>query len=151
MKISARADYAVRAAVELASHPGEPAKAKELAEVQEVPHRFLEGILNDLRRTGIVTSRRGGNGGYQLAKEPEDVSVADVVRAVEGPLVFVRDSRPSELEYPGTAGPLLDVWVALRAAVRSVLDETSLADVVNEELPASVARLADSEGAWENP
>lgn len=150
MKISARGDYAVRAAVELAAHHPDPVKAKDLATIQDVPHRFLEGILSDLRRTGIVASQRGGQGGYRLTREPDAISLGDVVRAVEGPLVFVRDSRPSDLDYPGSAKPLLEVWVALRAAVRDVLDTTTLADVAGGELPAAVKELSTQSDAWEN-
>jgi Rrf2 family protein len=151
MKISARADYAVRACVELAARGGELVPAEVLAGAQQVPHRFLEGILTDLRRAGVVTSQRGSGGGYRLARPAAKVSLADVVRAVEGPLVFVRDTRPADLAYDGSSRALLDVWVALRAAVRSVLEETSLAAVVSGELPAHVRAMTAPGDAWANP
>lgn len=151
MRISARADYAVRAAAELASadHDG-PVRAENLAKAQDIPHRFLEGILADLRRDGLVTSQRGAGGGYTLARPADRITVADVVRAVDGPLVFVRGERPSDLEFRGAAAPLLHVWVALRASVRSVLEEVTLADLASGSLPARIRDLTVEDAAWEN-
>lgn len=151
MRISARADYALRAAAELAAADGEPRTAADLAEAQDIPRKFLEGILTSLRRDGVVMSQRGPGGGFRLAREARDVSLADVVRAVDGPLVFVRDERPSELVYAGAAEALLPVWVAMRASVRSVLERISLADLVDGTMPADLRSLADDDAAWENP
>ncbi|MDX2297495.1 MULTISPECIES: RrF2 family transcriptional regulator [Streptomyces] len=152
MRISARADYAVRAALLLAGAPeGEPLKAEAVAEAQQIPHKFLEGILSDLRRAGLVVSRRGAGGGYRLARDAEDISVADVVRAVEGPLVSVRGVRPPGLEYDGPAQALLPLWVALRANVRQILEGVSLAAIASGELPDLVHSLARDPAAWTNP
>ncbi|MFC8600136.1 MULTISPECIES: RrF2 family transcriptional regulator [unclassified Isoptericola] len=152
MRISAKADYAVRAAAELAAAAdGGPVPAESLARAQGVPHRFLEAILSDLRREGIVASRRGAGGGYVLARPADRVTVADVVRAVDGPLVFVRDARPSDLEYTGAAASLLHVWVALRVNVRAVLEQVSLADLAAGNVPDAVRRLTDEESAWHSP
>ncbi|MBL1068723.1 Rrf2 family transcriptional regulator [Streptomyces sp. 7-21] len=152
MRVSARADYAVRAALELAAAPeGEPVKAEAIAEAQGIPHKFLESILGDMRRARIVVSQRGGNGGYRLAAPPESISVADVIRAVDGPLVSVRGARPPELSYTGPAESLLPIWVAVRANVRKILGEVSLADVASARLPAAVHTLAEHPDAWTNP
>ncbi|WP_277210802.1 RrF2 family transcriptional regulator [Isoptericola croceus] len=152
MRISAKADYAVRATVELAAAgDGSPVSAEALASAQQVPHRFLEAILRDLRRDGIVASRRGAGGGYILARPADGVTVADVVRAVDGPLVYVRDQRPSDLDYSGTAASLLHVWVALRANVRAVLEQVTLADLAAGTVPQDVRLLVADEEAWENP
>ncbi|MFD5328245.1 RrF2 family transcriptional regulator [Streptomyces sp. NPDC127092] len=152
MRISARADYAVRAALLLAGAPGGgPLKAEAIAEAQEIPHKFLEGILNDMRRGGLVLSQRGASGGYRLAKAAEDISVADVVRTVDGPLVSVRGVRPPELSYNGPAQALLPLWVALRANVRQILEGVSLADIASGELPDFVHSLAQDPTAWTNP
>ncbi|MFJ3586906.1 RrF2 family transcriptional regulator [Streptomyces sp. NPDC090127] len=152
MRISARADYAVRAALQLAaSRDDEPMKTEAIAEAQEIPHKFLEGILNDMRRGGLVVSRRGGNGGYRLARPAESISIADVIRVVEGPLVSVRGVRPPDLSYTGPAESLLPLWVALRSNVREILEGVSLADVAGAELPTSVTELASAPDAWTNP
>ncbi|WP_084078492.1 Rrf2 family transcriptional regulator [Demequina sp. NBRC 110057] len=152
MRISAKADYAVRAAAELAASPdGAPRTAEDLAATQQVPRKFLEAILTALRGAGLVVSQRGLGGGYRLARPADEVSVADVVRAVDGPLVFVRGERPSELDYQGAAAPLLHVWVALRANVRHVLESVTLADLAGNNLPAEVQNLLAHEAAWESP
>ncbi|WP_329377389.1 RrF2 family transcriptional regulator [Streptomyces sp. NBC_01716] len=152
MRISARADYAVRAALELAMSGDEvPLKAEAIAAAQDIPHKFLEGILNDMRRGGLVVSRRGGNGGYRLAKGADSISVADVIRAVDGPLVSVRGVRPPELSYTGPAESLLPLWIALRANVRQILDVVTLADVASAGLPEGVSALAADPEAWTNP
>ncbi|MER0450014.1 Rrf2 family transcriptional regulator [Streptomyces sp. Edi4] len=152
MRISARADYAVRAALQLAASPDAgPLKAEAIADAQSIPHKFLESILNDMRRGGLVLSRRGGNGGYRLARAAASISIADVIRVVDGPLVSVRGVRPPELSYTGPAESLLPLWIALRSNVREILDGVSLADVATAQLPASVSELADSPGAWVNP
>jgi Rrf2 family protein len=149
MRTTAKADYAVRAAVELAAAAsGEPVKAEQIAEAQSIPLNFLENILAELRRAGIVESRRGAAGGYLLARPPEEVSIADVIRAVEGPLANVRGMSPDLLEYEGSAEKLRDVWVALRSSVRSVLEQVTLADVAKGELPPHVAELTQAADAW---
>lgn len=152
MRISARADYAVRAALQLAhARDGGPLKAEAIADAQDIPHKFLEGILNDMRRGGLVLSQRGGKGGYRLAKAPEEISIADVIRVVDGPLVSVRGVRPPELSYTGPAESLLPLWIALRANVRQILDGVSLADVASAELPDEVLALTRDPGSWTNP
>ncbi|MFD6167854.1 RrF2 family transcriptional regulator [Streptomyces coeruleorubidus] len=152
MRISARADYAVRAVVELAVRQGEgPVKAEAVAIAQDIPHKFLEGILGDLRRGGVVGSRRGGGGGYRLAREAAEITVADVIRAVDGPIVSVRGERPTGLAYTGTAEPLLPLWIALRANVRRILEGVTIADLAAGALPEPVERLAAEPAAWENP
>lgn len=152
MRISARADYAVRAALELAAaREAGPLKAEAIAHAQDIPHKFLEGILNDMRRGGLVHSQRGGNGGYRLARDAEAISIADVIRVVDGPLVSVRGVRPPELSYTGPAASLLPLWIALRSNVREILDGVSLADVASAGLPAEVSALTEDPAAWDNP
>ena len=149
MRTTAKADYAVRAAVELAAvGTGEPVKADQIAEAQSIPLNFLENILSELRRAGIVESRRGAAGGYLLARAPEEISLADVIRAVEGPLANVRGMSPDTLEYGGSAERLRDVWVALRSSVRAVLEQVTLADVAKGELPPHITELTQAADAW---
>lgn len=131
MRVSAKVDYALRALAELAAaEPGRPVTAERLASAQEIPPKFLENILLELRRAQIVASRRGVEGGYWLARPAAEVSLADVVRAVEGPIATVRGARPEEASYSGPAAALGAVWIELRASMRGVLEETSLADLV---------------------
>ncbi|MET9422578.1 Rrf2 family transcriptional regulator [Streptomyces sp. NPDC006540] len=152
MRISARADYAVRAALQLAASGDDgPLKAEAIADAQDIPHKFLEGILNDMRRGGLVLSQRGGNGGYRLAKPAGAISIADVIRVVDGPLVSVRGVRPPELSYTGPAESLLPLWIALRSNVREILEGVTLADVASAQLPADVSALAKAPSAWVNP
>ncbi|MGH2972293.1 MAG: RrF2 family transcriptional regulator [Gaiellaceae bacterium] len=148
MRTTAKADYAVRAAIELAASDGSPIPADRIAEAQQIPVNFLENILLDLRRAGIVESRRGAAGGYLLARPAKEIVIADVVRAVEGPLASVRGLSPDTLEYEGPAEQLRDVWVALRSAVRSVLEHVTLADVANGKLPARITKLTREPDAW---
>jgi Rrf2 family protein len=148
MRISAKVDYAVRASIELAAAGGEPIKGEQIADAQEIPLKFLENILGELKHTGIVASRRGAQGGYWLAKPAEDVSLADIVRAVEGPLASVRGQGPETLKYKGEAVPLQNVWIALRANIRAVMEDTSLADVVGGDLPVEVRELSEPAEAW---
>jgi len=149
VRITAKADYAVRAAVELAAC-GEtgPVKAEQIADAQGIPLNFLENILAELRRAGIVESRRGAAGGYLLGRPAAEVSLADVIRAVEGPLANVRGLSPDGLEYRGSAEPLRDVWVALRANVRGVLEQVSLADVAKSDLPTHITERTRNADAW---
>ncbi|MGW1963786.1 RrF2 family transcriptional regulator [Streptomyces sp. NPDC001935] len=152
MRISARADYAVRAALQLAASRDElPLKAEAIADAQDIPHKFLEGILNDMRRGGLVLSQRGGNGGYRLARPAASITIADVIRAVDGPLVSVRGVRPPDLTYTGPAQSLLPLWIALRSNVREILEGVSLADVASAQLPAEVCALTEPPAAWTNP
>ena len=147
MRTTAKADYAVRAAVELAA-AGDMVTAEQVARAQGIPANFLENILGDLRRGGIVESRRGQQGGYVLARPAEAISLADVIRAVEGPLANVRGLPPEDLEYEGSAARLRDVWVALRASVRAVLEQVTLAELARGELPESVEALTREADAW---
>ena len=148
MRISAKVDYAVRAAIELAAAGGDPIKGEAIADAQDIPLKFLENILGELKHTGIVSSRRGAQGGYWLAKDAGDVSLADIVRAVEGPLATVRGQGPESLTYKGEAEPLQTVWIALRANIREVMEDTSLADVVGGKLPSEVRELSEPAEAW---
>ena len=148
MRTTAKADYAVRAAVELAAAGDGPVSTERIAEAQGIPANFLENILVDLRRAGVVESRRGAAGGYLLARPAAEISIADVIRAVEGPLANVRGISPDALEYEGSAARLRDVWVALRASVRSVLEQVTLADVARGELPEHVLELTRGPYAW---
>lgn len=149
MRISAKADYAVRAAVELAAASSDkPVKAERVATAQGIPLNFLENILGELRHAGIVRSHRGADGGFRLAKPPEKVSVADVIRAVEGPLASVRGGPPEQISYDGAAEPLLRVWIAVRANLRMVVEHVTLADIAGGELPSEVERLAKDPEAW---
>ncbi|MCW2923653.1 MAG: Rrf2 family protein [Thermoleophilia bacterium] len=150
MKISAKAEYAVRAALELAaSHAGGlPLKAEAISRAQEIPAKFLESILLDLRRADLVRSQRGAVGGYWLARPAVEVTIADVIRAVDGPLAYVRGERPEQVEYNGPAEHLADVWVALRASIRAVLETSTLADVLEGSLPSPVRALVADPESW---
>jgi Rrf2 family protein len=149
MRISAKADYAVRAAAELAAAgPGGLVKAEDLAAAQAIPRHFLDNILADLRRRGLVRTQRGAEGGSTLARPAADITLADVLRAVDGPLAAVRDVRPDELAYGGAASSLPSVWVALRASMRSVLEHVTLADLVDHRLPREVGTLIADDDAW---
>jgi Rrf2 family protein len=149
MRVSAKADYAVRAAVELATTEGAgPLKAERIADAQEIPIKFLETILLELKHAGIVRSQRGPEGGYTLARTASDISVADVIRAVDGPLANVRGDRPENITYHGAASHLTDVWIAVRAALRELLESTSLSDLRDGTLPPRVTELAGEPGAW---
>jgi Rrf2 family protein len=142
MRISAKADYAVRAAVELAAAGGGPVKGDAIARAQDISPRFLENILGELRHAGIVRSQRGSEGGYWLARDAGEISVAEVIRAVEGPLASVRGERPEHLDYAGNALPLRQVWIATRASLRGVLEQVTLADIAAGRLPEHVTALA---------
>ena len=148
MRITARGDYAVRVALELAAREGETRKVGELAEAQRIPPRFLENILVALRRSGLVHSRRGTEGGFWLARQAAEISVADVLRAAEGPLANVQGIPPEEVSYCGSAMALRDVWVAARASLRTVLEHVTLADVVSQSLPDELTELLDDPESW---
>jgi Rrf2 family protein len=143
MRMSAKAEYAVRAMVELATvDEGVLVKTDDLAAAQGIPPQFLVDILSDLRTDRLVRSRRGRDGGYELARPAADISIADVLRSIDGPLASVHDTGLGDLPYSGATAALTDVWRALRASMRSVLEETSLADVATGRLPGHVGRLA---------
>jgi Rrf2 family protein len=149
VRISARADYAVRALAELAARSGEPVTAESIARAQSVPLKFLLGILGELRRAGLVRSQRGPSGGYLLDRDPGDISIADVMRAVDGPLASVQDAKPEDVSYPGPAAKLQDVWIAVRASLRSVLEVVTIGHLLAGKLPAEIEELTRSEDAWE--
>jgi Rrf2 family protein len=148
VRVSAKADYAVRAAAELAAAKGGPVKGEQLAESQDIPLQFLEHILLELKHAGIVRARRGAKGGYWLAKPADAVTVADIVRTVEGPIAHVQSAPPESIEYRGNAEHLQEVWIAVRANLRAVLEHVTLADLVSGELPAAVRGLAAEPDAW---
>ena len=148
MEISARADYAVRALAELANAGGGPLTVADLAAAQDIPTRFLQNILLQLRQRSLVLSQRGAEGGYRLARPATAISLADILRAVDGPLAAVRGERPESVHYKGSAVALADVWLALRVSLRLVLEAVSLADLVQGPLPDHVAELVDNPEAW---
>jgi Rrf2 family protein len=149
VRISAKADYAVRAVVELAAADGErPVPAEQIATAQDIPVNFLENILGELRHAGIVRSQRGPEGGFRLAKPADQVTVADVIRAVEGPLATVRGGPPEDSSYPGSASDLPRVWIAVRKSLRSVVELVTVADLANHRLPRSVVKLSEDPEAW---
>jgi Rrf2 family protein len=149
VRISAKADYAVRAAVELAAASDErPVKAERIATAQGIPLNFLENILGELRHAGIVRSQRGAEGGFILAKPAGQITVADVIRAVEGPLASVRGGPPEQTTYGGATASLPRVWIAVRANLRAVVEHVTLADVAAGRIPAKIDRLADDPEAW---
>jgi Rrf2 family protein len=148
MRVSAKADYAVRAAAELAAAGDGPVKGEKLAEAQDIPLQFLEHILLELKHHGIVRARRGAKGGYWLARPADEVTIADLVRAVEGPIADVQSTPPEAIEYRGHSEHLREVWVAVRASLRSVLEEVTLADLVSGNLPPVVEELTSQPDAW---
>ena len=147
MRLSARVDYALRAVSELAV-AGAPRTVDQLSAAQDIPNKYLESILGELRRGGLLRSQRGPDGGYRLARTPEEISIADVIRALDGELANVRGSRPEHLQYVGAAAPLQEVWIALRASERAILEQVTLAHVAAAELPNDVAVLVANPSAW---
>jgi Rrf2 family protein len=148
MRISAKADYAVRATAELASAGEDPVKGERIAEAQGIPLQFLEHILLELKHARLVRARRGARGGYWLAKPPEEIRLADVIRAVEGPLANIQDLAPEQTKYPGNSERLTDVWFAVRATLRRVLENVTVADLRDGTLPPEILELTEDEGAW---
>jgi Rrf2 family protein len=148
MRVSAKADYAVRAAAELAAAGDGPVKGEKLAEAQDIPLQFLEHLLLELKHNGIVRARRGAKGGYWLARPADEVTIADLVRAVEGPIADVQSTPPEAIEYRGNSEHLREVWVAVRASLRSVLEEVTLADLVSGDLPPVIEELTSQPDAW---
>ena len=148
MKISAKTDYAVRALIELATADVGQLSGHEIADRQQIPRQFLDGILGDLRRAGLISSQRGINGGYRLARPGSEIMVAEVIRAVDGPLATVRGERPENLEYDGASESLQLVWIAVRAQLREVLDFVSVADIASSQLPTVVTDAVADESVW---
>ncbi len=150
MRVTAKVDYTVRAAIELAeADRSNPIKGERIAREQGIPIKYLENILGELKRSGLVGSQRGAEGGYWLARPADEVTVAELIRAVEGPLANVRGLRPEEVEFEGKAIPLQRMWVSVRASLRSVLEAVTVADLVSGKLPPDVDALADDPDAWE--
>jgi Rrf2 family protein len=151
VEISAKSDYAVRALLELASKAPDLVKIDVIVGDQKLPKKFVEAILGDLRRAGLVRSMRGADGGYALAKPASEISIGAVIRAVDGPLAEVRGLRPDEMNYSGLAEHLPGLWVAVRASLRRVLDDTSLDQLLSGKMPAHVRRLIADPKAWMRP
>jgi Rrf2 family protein len=150
MRVSAKADYALRALIEIARREDDrPVSAEELGRLQDIPHTFLQAILADLRRADIVASQRGQSGGWRMATSPASVSVADVVRAVQGPLVTVHDKRPESVSYNDTATVLQLVWIAGRSALRDVFESVTIEALAAGQLPPGVAARTRDEDAWQ--
>ncbi|QIK68143.1 Rrf2 family transcriptional regulator [Nocardioides sp. HDW12B] len=150
MRVSAKTDYALRALIELAIRPGgSPVSAEEIGRLQEIPHGFLQAILADLRRAGVVLSQRGQSGGWRLAGEASGVTVADVIRAVDGPLVSVHGERPESVTYNESASALQHVWIAARSSLREVCEAVSIQDLADGRLPSRVEVRTHDEDAWQ--
>jgi Rrf2 family protein len=150
VEISAKADYSIRALAELGAAGGGPCTVHDLAARQGISPRFLQNLLLALRRRGLVHSQRGSEGGYRLARPAEDITLADVFRAADGPLADVRGERPEDLVYGGRAGAVPDLWVAVRVSMRAVLEEVTIADIVNDRMPPTVRSLLEMPGAWQS-
>jgi Rrf2 family protein len=148
VRVTAKVDYAVRALLELAVANDGPVKGERIAQAQEIPLKFLENILIDLRHANIVRAQRGADGGYWLARPANEVTLGEIIRAVEGPLASVRGEPPEDVSYTGAAENLRTVWVAVRASLRAVVDELTLADVVADRLPTRIRRLTEAPDAW---
>jgi Rrf2 family protein len=148
MRVSAKVDYALRAAAELATAHPDPVKGERIAQLQDIPFKYLENILVELRHGGIVRSQRGPEGGYRLASPPDQITLAAVIRVVDGPLANVRGERPEVVEFAGAASALREVWIATRANLRMVLESVTLADVARDTLPEIVGRLAGDPESW---
>jgi Rrf2 family protein len=150
MRVSAKSDYALRALIELASREeGSPVSAEEIGRLQEIPHGFLQAILADLRRAGVVMSQRGQSGGWRMARDADEVSVADVIRAVDGPLVSVYGLRPEAVNYNESAEVLQHVWIAARSSLRDVFEQVSIRMLADGRLPRAVTARTQSEDAWQ--
>jgi Rrf2 family protein len=148
VQVNAKVDYALRALSELATAHPDPMKAEAIARAQSIPPKFLENILLELRHAGIVLSQRGADGGYRLGRPAEEISLAEVIRVVDGPLANVRGLRPESLEYTGPAESLIQVWIALRANMRAVLENVSLEELRTGNLPDTVIELTELPDAW---
>ncbi len=148
MRVSAKADYALRAVAELAAADAGPLKRERIAAAQRIPMDYLENILLELKHVGIVQSQRGAAGGFRLARPPDEISLADVIRAVDGPMANVRGDRPEMVEYHGPAAHLRDIWIAVRASLREILEETSIQNLIDGDLPPRVTELIDDPESW---
>jgi Rrf2 family protein len=149
MRISAKEDYAVRAALELAIADGGPLKREQISQAQEIPIAFLQNILMELRHAELVEAQRGRDGGFRLARPASQITVADIVRAVSGPLATVRGVRPTAVDYQASAEPLREVWVAVRTNIRAILERVTLADLAANRLPPPVKRITANQANWE--
>jgi Rrf2 family protein len=149
MRVSAKSDYALRALIEISTRPGADAvSAEELGRLQDIPHGFLQAILADMRRAGVVLSQRGQAGGWRLARPADQITLADVIRSVDGPLVSVHGLRPESVSYNDTASVLQHVWIATRSSLREVLERVTIQDLVDGELPSAVAERTREDDAW---
>lgn len=148
MRVSAKVDYAVRAAVELTRAEGKRMTCDEIARAQEIPLNFLENILSEMRHSGLVRSQRGTDGGYWLARPATEISVADVFRAVEGPLAMVHDVRPEEVDYPDGDEAVRVLWIALRKSLRQVLEPVTIAQLATGKLPRRIEKLTEGPDDW---
>jgi Rrf2 family protein len=150
MRVSAKSDYALRALIEIAARTDDqPVSAEELARLQGIPHGFLQAILADLRRASVVLSQRGQSGGWKLQRPPSEITIADVIRAVDGPLVSVHGVRPESVTYKDSAAVLQPVWIAARSSLREVFEVVTIAHLAAGELPPAVASMAKPEDAWQ--
>jgi Rrf2 family protein len=149
VRVTAKVDYALRAVLELAAAGEGPVKGERIAQSQGIPLKFLENILLELRHKGLVQSQRGAEGGYWLARRADEITVAEVIRALEGPLANVRGARPETLAYTGAAELLKEVWIAVRANLRAVLETVTLADLAEGRLPDEVAEITADPRVWE--
>lgn len=151
MRVSTKADYALRALIELAAEPGDkPVTADELGRRQDIPHGFLQSILGDLRKAGVLIAQRGQSGGWRLARPAYAVTIADVIRAVDGPIVSIYGLRPEAVSYNGRAESLKPVWIAARDALREVLETVTIEQLAEGSLPSSVMKRTEHSGAWES-
>ena len=150
MRVSAKSDYALRALIEMAGrNDGRPVSAEEIGRLQDIPHGFLQAILADLRRAGVLVAQRGQSGGWRMGKDPDDVTVADVIRAVDGPLVSIYGLRPEAVEYNDSAAVLQHVWIASRHSLRGVLEKVSVRQLADGKLPRSVSSRTSDDDAWQ--
>ena len=150
MRVSAKTDYALRALLEMSSRDdAKPVSAEELGRLQDIPHGFLQAILADLRRAGYVMAQRGQSGGWRLNRDAEEISVADVIRAVDGPLVSVYGMRPESVQYNDSAAVLQHVWIAARHSLRMVFEQVTIQDLADGKLPQGIAALTEDEDAWQ--
>lgn len=154
MQISAKVDYGLEALLFLASRYLKDSqtlvKGEEIAAEHDIPTKFLEGILTELRRGGFIQSQRGASGGYRLSRSPADITVAEVIRTLDGPLTGIRGRRPEQVVYPGAAENLTKVWIGLRAAERAVLEETTLERIVTGKFGAALTAQLTAQSAWES-
>ena len=150
MRITAKSDYAIRALLELAADDGTMLTCDYIAQQQGIPAKFLGTILTDLRHAGLITSHRGAEGGYLLARPARTITVADVMRVIDGPLASVHGERPQDVEYEGNAAILQPLWVAVRASLRGVLENVTIAHLADGQLPRRIAKLTQDDEAWKD-